>query len=77
MKVNGWDRVVTVAGLSITAIPEFVTGIFLILVFGIWLKLLPAVTLFLSDDAVFQNPQNADFAGAHPSPPLNWGMWPG
>ena len=51
------DRIVTIAGLSITAIPEFVTGIFLILIFGIWLKLLPAVTLFLSSDAVFQDPK--------------------
>jgi peptide/nickel transport system permease protein len=51
------DRIVSVAGLSITAIPEFVTGIFLILVFGIWLKVLPAVTLFLDSDAVFRNPK--------------------
>jgi peptide/nickel transport system permease protein len=50
------DRIVTVAGLSITAIPEFVTGIFLILIFGIWLKVLPAVTLYLSSDAILKNP---------------------
>jgi peptide/nickel transport system permease protein len=50
------DRIVTVAGLGITAVPEFVTGIFLIMVFGIWLKVLPAVTIFLSSDAVFKNP---------------------
>ena len=50
------DRIVTVAGLGITAIPEFVTGIFLILIFGIWLKVLPAVTLFVSSDAIFNNP---------------------
>jgi peptide/nickel transport system permease protein len=51
------DRIVSVVGLSITAIPEFVTGIFLILVFGIWFKVLPAVTLFLNNDAVFENPK--------------------
>lgn len=51
------DRVVSLTGLSITAVPEFVTGIFLILIFGIWLKLLPAVTLFLDSNAVFQNPK--------------------
>lgn len=50
------DRIVTVAGLGITAVPEFVTGIFLILIFGIWLKVLPAVTLYLSSDAIFKNP---------------------
>ena len=35
------DRVITVTGLSLTAIPEFVTAIVLILIFGIWLKWLP------------------------------------
>jgi peptide/nickel transport system permease protein len=35
------DRVITVTGLSFAAVPEFVTGIVLILVFGIWLDLLP------------------------------------
>jgi len=51
------DRLVTVAGLGVTAIPEFVTGIFLILIFGIGLKILPAVTLFTSSNAVFHNPK--------------------
>jgi len=51
------DRVISVTGLGITAIPEFVTGIFLILFFGVWLKVLPAVTLFTSSTAVFQNPK--------------------
>ena len=31
------DRVITVTGLSLTAIPEFVTAIVLILIFGLWL----------------------------------------
>ncbi len=35
------DRVITVAGLSLTAIPEFVTAIVLILIFGITLGWLP------------------------------------
>ena len=35
------DRAITVTGISLTTLPEFVTGIFLILVFGIWLDLLP------------------------------------
>ena len=51
------DRIVSVVGLSITAIPEFVTGIFLIMVFGIWLKILPAVTMFLNSNAIFENPK--------------------
>jgi peptide/nickel transport system permease protein len=35
------DRTITVAGLSGTVIPEFVSGIVLILVFGVWLGFLP------------------------------------
>jgi peptide/nickel transport system permease protein len=35
------DRSITIAGISASAMPDFVTGIFLILVFGIWLDLLP------------------------------------
>lgn len=50
------DRFISVASLTLTATPEFVTGIFLILIFGIWLKVVPAVAIFTSADAVFQNP---------------------
>jgi peptide/nickel transport system permease protein len=35
------DRIITVGGLSLAVVPEFVTGILLILVFGLWLDLLP------------------------------------
>ena len=35
------DRFITVGGLSLAVVPEFVTGIMLILVFGLWLGLLP------------------------------------
>lgn len=35
------DRVISVAGLSMTVIPEFVSSIVLILVLGIWLHVLP------------------------------------
>ncbi|HEX5468307.1 MAG TPA: ABC transporter permease [Gaiellaceae bacterium] len=35
------DRFITVSGLSATVIPEFVSGILVILVFGLWLDLLP------------------------------------
>ncbi|MFN2200581.1 MAG: ABC transporter permease [Caldilineaceae bacterium] len=51
------DRIITVAGLAFAATPEFVTGIFLILIFGIWLKWLPAVSIFLTSDAVFRTPK--------------------
>lgn len=51
------DRVISVTGLAATATPEFVTGIFLILIFGIWLKVLPAVAVFLTPNAIFENPR--------------------
>jgi len=35
------DRIITIGGLSLTVVPEFVTGIILILVFGLWLDLFP------------------------------------
>ncbi len=35
------DRVISVTGLSLTTVPEFVSGIVLIVVFGVELKLLP------------------------------------
>ena len=35
------DRIITVAGLSATIVPEFVSGIMFIIVFGVWLKWLP------------------------------------
>ena len=35
------DRAITLTGLSLSVVPEFVTGILLILVFGLWLDVLP------------------------------------
>jgi peptide/nickel transport system permease protein len=35
------DRTLTILGLSATIVPEFVSGIILILIFGVWLKWLP------------------------------------
>lgn len=35
------DRIISVGGLSATVIPEFVWAVFLILVFGLWLDVLP------------------------------------
>jgi peptide/nickel transport system permease protein len=35
------DRTITVVGLSLAVVPEFVTGIFLLIAFGIWIHLLP------------------------------------
>jgi peptide/nickel transport system permease protein len=35
------DRIITVIGMWTASLPEFATGIVLILIFGIWLKVLP------------------------------------
>jgi peptide/nickel transport system permease protein len=35
------DRIITLTGLTLTVVPEFVTGIMLILVFGLWIDVLP------------------------------------
>ncbi|HEY4083880.1 MAG TPA: ABC transporter permease [Burkholderiaceae bacterium] len=35
------DRIISLGGLSATVLPEFVTGIVLILIFGVWLRWLP------------------------------------
>lgn len=35
------DKAITITGLSFAAMPEFVSGIFLILAFGIWVRWLP------------------------------------
>ncbi|MDX1614507.1 MAG: ABC transporter permease [Candidatus Promineifilaceae bacterium] len=51
------DRIISVTSLGATATPEFVTGIFLILILGIWLKVVPAVAIFTSADAVLEDPQ--------------------
>jgi peptide/nickel transport system permease protein len=40
------DRVITLTGLSLTAVPEFVSAIVLILVFGLWLNLLPVTAQY-------------------------------
>ncbi len=44
------DRAIVLAGLSATVVPEFVSGIVLILVFGVWLGLFP-ITATWPDDS--------------------------
>lgn len=51
------DRILSVGGLVTTASPNFATGIFLILIFALWLKLLPGATVFVSERAILENPK--------------------
>ena len=44
------DRIITLTGLSLTVVPEFVSGIIFILVFGVWLRWLP-ISAKWADDA--------------------------
>jgi peptide/nickel transport system permease protein len=47
------DRFITVTGLSATVVPEFVSGILVILVFGLWLDLLPITAQAPPESGVF------------------------
>ena len=47
------DRVISVSSLALTATPEFVTGIVLILIFAIWLQWLPAASFLMKDASEF------------------------
>ncbi|KKK89426.1 hypothetical protein LCGC14_2733210, partial [marine sediment metagenome] len=50
------DRLLSITGMMFTVIPMFVTGIFLILIFSIWLKWLPGASIF-SDQAPWMRPR--------------------
>lgn len=43
------DRILTILGLSATIVPEFVSGIVLILIFGVWLQWLPISATWPND----------------------------
>jgi peptide/nickel transport system permease protein len=51
------DRVLSLLGLITTSSPEFVTGAFLILIFSVWLGVLPPATVYTSDTAIFEQPE--------------------
>ena len=53
---NRWpDSIISLGTLAGVAQPEFVTGTFLIVIFAIWLHILPATSSFGSDQSVLQN----------------------
>ncbi len=43
------DRLLSIGGMMFSVTPEFVTGIFLILIFAFWLGLVPGATVFGAD----------------------------
>lgn len=47
------DRTISVSGLSATVVPEFVSGIVLILIFGVWLRWFPISATWPRDAGFF------------------------
>jgi peptide/nickel transport system permease protein len=47
------DRIILVTGLSATIVPEFVSGIVLILIFGVWLRWFPISAAWPADAGFF------------------------
>jgi peptide/nickel transport system permease protein len=50
------DRLLSITSLVATATPEFASGVFLIVIFASWLKLLPGAVVVTSDSSIFSNP---------------------
>jgi peptide/nickel transport system permease protein len=50
------DRVISLFSLITTSIPEFASGVFLILLLSFWLELLPGASVFVDDSAPLRNP---------------------
>ena len=51
------DRFLSISSLVATAIPEFASGVFLIVIFASWLRWLPGTVAVTSDTAIFENPE--------------------
>lgn len=51
------DRLLSISSLVATATPEFASGVFLILIFAIWLKWVPGAVVVTNDAAIFENPK--------------------
>ncbi|MBN1178998.1 MAG: ABC transporter permease [Anaerolineae bacterium] len=51
------DRSISIFSLVTTSVPEFASGVFLILIFAFWLKVLPGAAIFVSDIAPWQDPK--------------------
>ena len=51
------DRLLNIPALIATATPPFVSGVFLVLIFAIWLRWFPGAVVLTSDTAIFENPK--------------------
>ncbi len=50
------DRILSIGGMMFSVTPQFVTGIFLILIFAFWLDLVPGATVF-GEQAPWERPE--------------------
>jgi peptide/nickel transport system permease protein len=50
------DRLITVLGLVSTSTPTFASGVYVILVLALWLRLLPGSSVFMTEDSALENP---------------------
>ncbi len=51
------DRIISIGGLITAGSPDFATGILLIMIFAIWLKILPGAAVFVSENAILKDPR--------------------
>ncbi|NJN43906.1 MAG: ABC transporter permease [Anaerolineae bacterium] len=51
------DRILSISSLVATATPEYSSGVFLILIFSIWLEWVPGAFVQTSETAIFENPE--------------------
>jgi peptide/nickel transport system permease protein len=51
------DRLLSTSSLVATAMPEFASGVFLILIFSTWLNLVPGAVVVSNDAAILENPK--------------------
>jgi peptide/nickel transport system permease protein len=50
------DRILTLGGLVTAATPDFAAGIFLVMIFAMWLKILPGATVYTDSGSVLSKP---------------------
>jgi peptide/nickel transport system permease protein len=50
------DRILTLGGLVTAATPDFAAGIFLVMIFAIWLKILPGATVYTDAGSILAKP---------------------
>ena len=55
-EANYIDRSLSISSLIATATPTFASGVFLILIFAIWLEWFPGVVIISDDQALFEDP---------------------